>query len=276
MPFDVHTCGDLVYHTSSILDNSGIVHGFSTRKGGVSEGCFASLNLRMGGPNPDDRENVVENYRRFCAAVGADVNGTVLSVQVHEDTIRAVTAADAGKGLFRERDYTADALITNEPGLSLMVFSADCGIFLLHDPVSGCIGAIHAGWRGTALNLPAKTVREMGRRYGAKPENIRVAIGAGIGPCCFDTHWDVPEAMLAAFGPDADTFFHAFRGKWQVDLEGINLWRLREAGILEEHLESIGLCTACHGEALYWSHRRDGDARGVQAALIALKGERTV
>lgn len=272
MPFDVHICGDLVYHTSSVFDNSGIVHGFSTRKGGVSEGCFASLNLRLGGPNPDDREKVVENYRRFCTAVGADVDGTVLSVQVHEDTIRAVTAADAGKGLFRERDYTADALITNEPGLSLMVFSADCGIFLLHDPVSGCIGAVHAGWRGTVLDLPAKTVREMGRRYGAKPENIRVAMGAGIGCCCFETNKDVPDAMLAAFGPEVDRLIHVFGDKWKVDLEGVNLWRLQEAGIRKEHLDSMGVCTYCTGE-LYWSHRRDGDARGVQAALIALKGE---
>ena len=274
MSFVVRECGELVYHTSSVLENDSIVHGFSTRKGGVSEGCFASLNLRISGPQPDDRAKVEENYRRFCSAVGADVNSVVLSKQVHEDTIRVATAADAGKGLFRERDYTADALITNESGLGLMVFSADCGIFLMHDPVSGCIGAVHAGWRGTVLDLPAKVVREMGRLYGARPENIRVAIGAGIGPCCFDTHWDVPDALLDAFGPDVDTFFHAFQGKWQVDLEGTNLWRLREAGIQQENLDTIGICTACHGEQLYWSHRRNGDARGVQGALIALKGER--
>lgn len=274
MSFVVREYGELVYHASSVLENKAIVHGFSTRVGGVSEGCFASLNLRISGPQPDDRAKVEENYRRFCAAVGADVNGVVLSKQVHEDTIRVVTAADAGKGLFRERDYTADALITNEPGLALMVFSADCGIFLMHDPVSGCIGAVHAGWRGTVLDLPAKVVREMEKHYGAKPENIRVAIGAGIGPCCFDTHRDVPDALLDAFGPAVDTFFHVFRDKWQVDLEGTNLWRLREAGIREEHLDAIGICTACHGEQLYWSHRRNGDARGVQGALIALKGER--
>lgn len=274
MSFVVRECGELVYHTSSVLENEAILHGFSTRKGGVSEGCFASLNLRIGGPDPDDRTKVEENYRRFCAAVGVDVNGVVLSKQVHEDTVRVVTAADAGKGLFRERDYTADALVTNEPGLSLMVFSADCGIFLMHDPVSGCIAAVHAGWRGTVRDLPAKVVHEMERLYGAKPENIRVAIGAGIGPCCFDTHRDVPDALLDAFGPAVDTFFHAFRGKWQVDLEGTNLWRLREVGIREEHLDTIGICTACHGEQLYWSHRRNGDARGVQGALIALKGER--
>ena len=161
MAFVAHRNGELLYHTSDVLENEGVIHGFSTRLGGVSEGCFASLNLRAGGPNPDDLGRVEENYRRFCGALGVDVNGVVLSRQVHEDTIRCVTAADAGKGLFKERDYSADALVTNEPGLSLMVFSADCGIFLLHDPVTGSIGAVHAGWRGTALDLPAKTVAEM-------------------------------------------------------------------------------------------------------------------
>lgn len=273
MSFIVHENNGVLFHTSEILEHPSLIHGFSTRKGGVSEGCFASLNLRIGGPEPDDRSRVEENYRRFCGAVGADVNGVVLSKQVHEDTIRIVTVADAGKGLFAERDYTADALITNEPGLSLMVFSADCGIFLMHDPVSGCVAAVHAGWRGTVLGLPEKTVAEMGRVYGAKPENIRVAMGAVIGPCCFDTNEDVPQAMLKAFGPDADTFFHVYQKKWQVDLEGTNLWRLRGAGIKEEHLETIGVCTSCNDQ-MYWSHRRDGEARGVQGALIALKGDR--
>lgn len=273
MSFVVHDNGGLVYHTSSVLEHDAVLHGFSTRKGGVSGGYFSSLNLRIGGEETDSRENIEENYRRFCAAVGVDVRGVVLSRQVHEDTIRCVTADDAGKGLFRERDYTADALITNEPGLSLWVFSADCGIFLMHDPVSGCIGAVHAGWRGTALDLSAKTVAEMGRQYGAKPENIRVAVGTMIGRCCFETQRDVPDAMLAAFGCGAEAFIHPFGEKWQVDLAGINRWRLREAGVREENLDSMGICTACNGEGLYWSHRRTGEKRGVQCAMISLKGE---
>lgn len=272
MAFSAKFENDLLFHTSTVLEHANIVHGFSTRLGGVSRGDFASLNLRVGGEVRDDASLVEENYRRFCAAVGADVNGVVLSKQVHEDTVRRVTAEDAGKGLFSERDYTADALVTNEAGLNLMVFSADCGIFLLHDPRSGCIGAVHAGWRGTALGLPARTVREMGRLYGAKPEDIRVAVGALIGPCCFETDRDVPDAMVTAFGREADAFFHPFQGKWMVDLQGINLWQLREAGILTEHMDANNMCTACHGE-LYWSHRRCGDRRGVHGALIGLKGE---
>ncbi len=272
MAFSANLVNGLLYHTSSVLENDQIVHGFSTRVGGVSKGTFASLNLRMGGEVHDDAELVKENYRRFCGAVGADVERTVLSRQVHEDTVLHVTAADVGKGLFRERDYTADALVTNEPGVGLMVFSADCGLFLLHDSVSGCIGAVHAGWRGTALGLPAKTVAEMERLFGAKPENIRVAVGAGIGPCCFETDNDVPDAILKGLGDNADAFFHSFGGKWSVDLQGINLWQLRKAGVPMENLDANGICTACNSE-LYWSHRRHGENRGVQGALICLKGE---
>ena len=271
MAFSVRFEQEVLFHTASVLESDEVVHGFSTRVGGVSRGHFSSLNLRLGGAAPDTGENIRENYRRFCAAVGADVRGVVPAAQVHEDTVRVVTAADAGKGLFRPCDYKADALITNEPGLNLMVFSADCGIFLFHDPVSRCVGAVHAGWRGTALGLPAKMVAEMARLYGAKPENIRVAVGAGIGPCCFETDDDVPDAMLKAFGGGAQAYFEKRGAKWHIDLQEINLWQLREAGVRAEHLDACKLCTACHGE-LYWSHRVMGDNRGVQAALIGLKG----
>ena len=196
----------------------------------------------------------------------------VQSHQVHEDTVRHVTGADRGKGLFAATDYTADALVTNEPGLSLMVFSADCIILLLHDPVTASIGAVHAGWRGTALDLPAKAVREMGRLFGAKRSDIRVAVGAGIGPCCFETHDDVPDAMRSAFGGGAEAHIRPKGEKWTVDLKGINAWRLREAGVRGENIDVCPVCTACWTD-LYWSHRITGDRRGVQGALIALPVE---
>ncbi|MDE7219335.1 MAG: peptidoglycan editing factor PgeF [Oscillospiraceae bacterium] len=275
MSFQTQQDQQVVYHISTVLENEQIRHGFSTRLGGVSEGHFASLNFRGGGPEPDGRENVLENYRRFCGALGADVRDLVQSKQVHEDTVRHVTAADRGKGLFVSTDFTADALVTGEPGLSLMVFSADCIILLLHDPATRSIGAVHAGWRGTALDLPAKAVREMGRLFGARPEDIRVAIGAGIGPCCFETHNDVPDAMRAAFGDGAEAYIRPRGEKWTVDLKAVNAWRLREAGVQEEHIDICPTCTACHTE-LYWSHRVTGDKRGVQGALIGLRTEAAV
>lgn len=272
MSFQTRRDHDVVYHTSSVLEDTRLIHGFSTRLGGVSKGRFASLNFRHRGPEPDNSELVQENYRRFCAALGAEAAGLVLSKQVHEDTVRHVTAADRGKGFLIPSDYTADALVTDVPGISLMVFSADCIILLFHDHVTDCVGACHAGWRGTALDLPAKTVKEMGRLFGAKAEDIRVAIGAGIGPCCFETHDDVPDAMRSAFGGGAEAYILPRGGKWTVDLKGINAWRLRDAGVAEEHIDICPTCTACHTE-LYWSHRVAGDRRGVQGALIGLAKE---
>ena len=250
----------LTLYTSSLLP---VRHGFSTRPGGVSRPPWDSLNLGPG--RGDDPEAVQENARRFCAVLGADWRRAVLAKQVHETTVRAVSAADAGKGFLRARDYAADALVTGEADLPLFVFSADCGTVLLHDPDSGAVGAVHAGWRGCAAGIVEKAVREMTRLYGADPAHLRAALGPCIGPCCFETDGDVPAAMTAALGADAAPFCVQTGPKWHVDLAGLNrLWLLR-AGV--ENIDVCGVCTACRPD-LFWSHRKMGDARGVQAAVI--------
>ena len=162
MPFQTHEKQGLMWLTSEYLTQPGLVHGFSTRAGGVSAPPWDSLNL--GPSRGDGMECLRENYRRFCAAIGTDAHHTVLSRQVHEDNVRLVTAEDAGKGLWRDRDYpSVDAMICNTPGIALTVFSADCGIILLYDPIHRAIGAVHAGWRGTVLGLVKKTAEEMHR-----------------------------------------------------------------------------------------------------------------
>lgn len=117
----------------------------------------SALGRTESGPRPGGfPEAVLENYRRFCGALEVPLERTVLSKQVHEATVRLCTAADAGKGLFASRDYTADALITRETDLPLVVFSADCGIMLLYDPVHHAAGAVHAGWAGLRRRDPGK------------------------------------------------------------------------------------------------------------------------
>ena len=244
-----------------------VPHGFSTRVGGVSKPPYDSLNL---GPNRGDpTDAVVENSRRFCAAIGTTAESLVLSAQVHETTVRAVTEADRGKGLFRPRDYTADALVTNVKGLSLAVFSADCGIILLYDPVHPAIGAVHAGWRGCAGGIVEKTVAAMVSEYSSDPADILAAVGPCIGQCCFETDRDVPDAMLAALGDAAAPYLEQRGAKWHVDLAGLNRQWLLKAGVLPEHIDVCGLCTACRPD-LFWSHRKMGEARGVQCAMISL------
>lgn len=264
MPFSTHEENGLVLLTSSLL--GGVRHAFSTRPGGVSPAPWDSLNL---GPSRGDApENVAENYRRFFACLGADEHRAVLSKQVHEDNVRHVTAEDCGKGLFRERDYTSvDAMITDTPDIPLVVFSADCGIILLYDPVRRAVGAAHAGWRGAAAGIVYKTVRRMQETFGTDPRDLRAAIGAAIGPCCFETDADVPRALRDALGRAAEPYITRRGQKWHVDLKGVNARWLEKAGVTQ--IDVCPDCTACRPD-LYWSHRRMGQARGAQIAMICL------
>lgn len=266
MALELHEQNGVVCLTSPLL--AGVRHGFSTRLGGVSPAPWDSLNLRMG--MGDGEAALRENYRRFCACLGVDTSRLVLSRQVHETKVRACTLADAGKGLDRPRDYdSADALVTNEKNLPLAVFSADCGTVLLHDRESGCIGAVHAGWRGCAGGIVEETVQALVRLYGARPERMTAALGPCIGQCCFETDGDVPEAMRAALGVDAEPYLERRGGKYHVDLLGLNRQWLLRAGLSPEHIDASGLCTACRPD-LFWSHRKLGEARGVQCGIICL------
>ena len=267
MPFQQHEQTGLVWFTADVLND--VPHGFSTRKGGVSPAPWDSLNLRPG--QGDGPEKLRENYRRFFAVLGLDETRAVLSQQTHTANIRTVTAEDAGKGLLRPRDYTdVDALITNVPGLPLTVFSADCGTVLLCDPVHQAIGAVHAGWRGCAAGIVEKTVAAMGAAYRSRPADLLAALGPCIGPCCFETDGDVPEAMRAALGAIANAYITVKGPKFHVDLAGLNRQWLLHAGLLPERIEVSGICTACRPD-LFWSHRKMGDQRGVQVAVISLK-----
>ena len=261
----VHTVrrGALEYLTADTL--SGCVHCFSTRFGGVSEGALASLNL--GTHRGDQPENVRENYRILGDAVGFLPEQTVFTKQQHTAIVAAATHVDCGTGLLRERGDVCDGLVTNEPGVALVCFAADCTPVLLYDPVARAIGAAHAGWRGTAAGIAARAVEVMQREFGSKPENIRAAIGPCIGECCFETDADVPEAMLAALGEEARRAIRPVGDKFYVNLKDLNALWLERAGL---HRIDISCdCTACQPQR-FWSHRRVGNARGSLAAVIML------
>ena len=245
----------------------GAVHGFSTRLGGVSTGIFASLDL--GTTRGDEPEHVRENYRRFFAAIGADPARIAMANQIHGDTVRPVTAADIKKDLYDPEPYQVDGLVTDLPGVALVIFSADCLPILLYDPARHVAAAVHAGWRGTASGIAERAVEKMAF-YGCRPEDILAAIGPGISQCCFETHEDVPNAMTAALGVQATPYLAPMEnGKFRVDLKGLNALRLRRAGLLPEHIACSSECTACHPER-YWSHRATQGERGSQAAVIQL------
>lgn len=265
MGFYVNRSGALEYLASDLLD--GAAHCFSTRLGGVSGGHLASLNL--GTHRGDTPENVRENYRILGNAVGFSPEQTVFTKQVHSDIVERVGKNDCGRGLLREVENPCDGLITDEPGVALTVFSADCTPILLFDPVKRAVGAVHAGWRGTASGIAARAVEKMRAELGCEPKNIRAAIGPCIAQCCFETDADVPEAMRAALGSAAEEYIRPAGEKYYVNLKALNTVWLGRAGVRQ--IDVSADCTACRPER-FWSHRRVGNRRGSLAAVIMLRG----
>ena len=255
----------VIYMKSDVVKSS---HAFTTRFGGVSEGIHKSLNL--GENRGDEPERVSENYRRLGNALGIDGGKIVVSRQIHTDNVRIVDAGDAHK-LFAPVPYEADALVTNQRGLSLMIFIADCVPVLLEDTKNDVIAAVHCGWRSSVMDILGKTVNKM-LELGAAPEKINAAIGPSIGCCCFETGPEVPAAIDGWLGAAGGRFYMPEKdvsGKFMVDLRGANKQRLLDLGVQAHNIDVSEECTVCKHDK-YWSHRATKGQRGSQAALIML------
>lgn len=255
--------GTLEYLTAEGITAS---HCFTTRHGGVSTGSQSSLNLAIG--RGDSMENVEKNLHILGNALGFDPNKLVMTMQIHSDIVRTVTDADCA-GLCHRNYPQCDALVTNTSGVALLVFTADCTPLLFHDPVTGAVGAAHAGWRGTAQAIGARVVEAMVRDFGSNPADIRAAIGPNVGMCHFETDADVPEAMIAAFGDEAKQYIEKKGEKYFLDLKAINALVLRRAGVT--HIEISDACTMCQPDR-FWSHRVTKGDRGSQGAIIVCGG----
>lgn len=245
-----------------------VPHCFTTRYGGVSTGNQASLNLAY--CQADTMENVEKNLRILADAIGFDPSKLVLTRQTHSDIVRVVTDQDA-IGLCHRAYPECDALVTCTPGVALLVFTADCTPLLFYDPVTGAVGAAHAGWRGTAKAIGAKTVEAMVKSFGCKPEQIHAAIGPNIGQCHFETDADVPLAMRTAFGEEAQAYIEKRGEKYHVDLKRLNALSLRRAGVTQIEISSD--CTYCQSSR-FWSHRATRGLRGSQGAVIVCGEEK--
>lgn len=256
--------GRLEYLTAQGID---VPHCFTTRYGGVSEGYLSSLNIGM--HRGDDPKNVEENFRILGNALGFSMADIALTQQIHTDIVRVIHREEAGKSLDNHEWPACDALITNDPGVALVVFTADCTPILFHDPVTGAVGAAHAGWKGTALGIAKKTVEAMVKEFGCDPADIHAAIGPNISACCFETDRDVPDAMTAALGEEVRPFVRPNDSKYYVNLKEINALWLRRAGVKE--IEISDACTSCQSDR-FWSHRVTRGQRGSQGAIIVCKG----
>ena len=249
----------------------GIIHGFSTRLGGVSEGVLGSMNLSF--TRGDDPERVQENYRRIADAIGFSVKDIVTSDQTHTTNVRVVTQEDRGKGITKPRDYTdVDGMITNVPGLVLATFYADCVPLYFVDPVQHAIGLSHSGWRGTVGKIGEVTVEKMREVYGTKPEDVIAAIGPSICQECYEVSEDVIEKFKEAFDRIywEKLFYKKENGKYQLNLWQANYDILKETGIREENILMPGICTCCNPHFLF-SHRASHGKRGNLAAFLGLR-----
>ena len=253
-----------------LLEQTGIVkHCFTTRKGGVSEGIFESLNLSF--TRGDKREAVEENFHRVAKALGTEYKNFVFTDQTHTTNVRRVGKEDAGKGLIKERGYTdVDGLITNEPGIVLSTFYADCVPLYFVDPVHHAIGLSHSGWRGTVGRMGKVTLEAMKREFGTEPEEVICAIGPSICQSCYEISEDVAVEFQKEFvGHEKEILINKDNGKYQLDLWHTNELILLEAGVRPEHLAVTNICTCCN-EKLLFSHRASHGKRGNLGAFLAL------
>ena len=240
-------------------------HVFTTRLGGVSTGVLESLNLSV--RRGDTPENVRENFRRLSAAAGMDVSRMVYARQVHGAEVH-VARADELQASECEPRFACDGFVTNEPGVPVAVFMADCLPVLLHDPVHGVIGAVHCGWRSSVQDILAEALRQM-ETLGACPGDVRAAIGPGIGLDHFEVGAEVIEAAERLVGDVSALTRVNARGRAMLDLKRVNALRLTQLGVPEANIAVSDLCTMCMPE-IFWSHRATNGARGVQAAIITL------
>ena len=249
-----------------------ITHAFTTRMGGVSTGDCTSMNLSF--TRGDDEAAVRENYRRIAAALETDAKQFVCSDQTHTTNVRRVTKADAGKGVVIPKDYTdVDGLITNEPGIVLSTFYADCVPLYFVDPVHRAIGLSHSGWRGTVNKMGQVTIEAMKREFGSKPEELYCAIGPSICQDCYEISRDVAEEFMKAFPKHVnDILIQKSEEKFQLDLWKANEIVMLESGVLPEHLAVTNICTCCNPTELF-SHRASKGKRGNLAAFLMIKKE---
>jgi purine-nucleoside/S-methyl-5'-thioadenosine phosphorylase / adenosine deaminase len=280
-----------------------LVHGFSTRQGGVSRlsPSGPQHDLNLGKVSWDAPRNVAENRRRLLSALrpaGMTAPMTlIVQQQIHSDLIRVIDAGTSGSWASSDssQPLTGDGLITSRPARLLAILAADCLPILLVDVKQRVVAALHCGWRGTLCRIAAKGVGRMSMLFGSRPQDLRAAIGPGIRACCYKVGPEVEEAFSGQFPywgevvlsrteprsplekkypriflPRPTTLERMESTVLHLDLVTANLHQLREAGIAERHIWSGAPCTSCNPQ-LFFSHRRDAGRTGRMMGVIGIR-----
>lgn len=245
-----------------------VPHGFATRIGGVStEPHTESLNLAFN--RGDSEETVLENLRRFCGAVGINEKTVISRHQIHSSKVVYADRAMCGEGYFVPTDEECDGYVTDSEGVALGVKTADCVPILFCDPDAHVIGAVHAGWRGTASGIASECIKRM-TDLGAQPKNIRAAVGAAIHSCCYEVGEDFCASVASLAGENiARQYIRRDGGRLHADIVGMNRRFLLESGLVVENIDISELCTCCNNE-MFFSHRFTRGVRGTMLSVISL------
>jgi purine-nucleoside/S-methyl-5'-thioadenosine phosphorylase / adenosine deaminase len=268
-----------------------LVHGFSTRQGGVST-CYGGHMLNLGLTSHDTKDNVERNRKAFLAALRAtDANGDpwpLLQVkQIHSSIVHRVSAP-------AKDPLAGDGLITKAPGLLLAIKTADCVPVLVVDIKRRVVAAFHAGWRGTVARIVEKGVGEMRHQFGSLPRDLRAAIGPCIRRCCYRVGHEVRAEFESQFSYADDLFEEVFDSnaihvrypllflnqrapghgdlgpEIHLDLVEANRRQLEDAGLREEHISVIDGCTACD-TTRFFSHRAEFGKTGRMMAVVGIR-----
>ena len=265
--FDEKEVNGVPFLSYPMLEQTGIVnHGFSTRLGGVSKGCWATMNIST--TRGDDPEDVRENQRRIAGAIGVQPEDMTFTNQTHTTNVAVVKAGDRGK-----RFQETDGMITDVPGICLVTSYADCIPLFFADSRDQCIGLSHSGWRGTVGNIAQATVDALIREYNANPAYIKAVIGPGICRGCYEVSEDVAVQFQKKYLPqEAEHIVTPGKsvGKYQLDLQLANYYNLIHAGIHPEHIAVADVCTCCNSDLLF-SHRATKGRRGILCGMMYIK-----
>jgi hypothetical protein len=259
MPFE--NVAGLRFYRFESLSSSGIVHAVFTRRGGASPAPWASLN--MGSMVGDDAERVRSNRALALRSLGREPDSVFDVWQVHSADVVVATEPRGGAAPLK-----ADAILTDRPEVTLLMRFADCVPVLLHDPVRGAVGMVHAGWLGTVRRVVREAVLRMVDRFGTNPADVHAGIGPSIAAHHYPVGPEVVEAFRRSFGADAEAHLSDDAGGTHLDLWSANAHLLRATGV--GRIETAGLCSAC--DLTDWfSHRGEAGRTGRFGAVLALK-----
>lgn len=260
--FKLNETKDTKYYTIPSFEETNLVdHAFTTR------------DLNLGFNTIDSDEDILDNFKIISKELGSSIEDSVLSQQTHKTDIKIITGKDKGKGLVKERDYTdVDGLVTDEVGITLFTFYADCVPLFFLDPVKKVVGVAHAGWKGTVGKIGLNMVNIMKDNYNSKVEDILVGIGPSIGKCCYEVNKDVFDKFDKNFNDLSNIIIEKENGKWDLDLWKANESVIKESGVPLENISVSELCTSCNND-MFFSYRKEDGKTGRLSAAIVLKSK---